>query len=422
MDPSAVIPDRVSAAFDTLAEGVLILDRNERIVLANKTFAEKLNKPVQALIGIKASELNWKYHADDQIEPVFPWIFTQRNGESCIGKVLKLIVPSGDIIKFTVNTAAIYDAKGERQGVLTTFDDVTELEEKNQQLVDLVNKLEIAQTEVKERNKELHYMATRDPLTGCLNRRAFYQAFELEFTKAGKDGLELCCFMVDLDKFKLVNDTYGHATGDAVIKLLADVLLSNTRKIDLVGRYGGEEFCVVMPGLAIDEAISVAERIRLRVNADSIKAYAETGPVVTASIGVASIFDHAVDAAELNDQADKALYVAKQSGRNRVIRWDPKHEKPANESQVEQLDKQPDIIVSAEGRDKIDALEFSRLRIKVKELENIASKFSYQLEQSQNFDGVTGLPSQALFCDRIAQAINRANRHTFLSLTGWVCQ
>ncbi len=341
------------------------------------------------------------------MEANFPWLFTQQNGESYIGKVLKLWQPSGDIIKFTVNTSPIYDVKGELQGVLATFDDVTELEEKNQQLVELVTKLEVAQEEIKERNKELHYMATRDPLTGCLNRRAFYQAFELEFNRAKNESLELTCFMVDLDKFKLVNDNYGHATGDEVIRMLADVLHSNTRKIDLVGRYGGEEFCVVLPGLTVEEAISVAERIRLRVNVDSIRIYAEKGPTITASIGVASIFDHAVDAADLNDQADRALYIAKESGRNRVVRWDPDYQEVVVEKTVVPSE---DKTCEPESGDSAEE-ELTHLRIKVKELEGIATKFSYQLERAQNFDGLTGLPSHALFCDRISQSIYRARRY-----------
>lgn len=323
LDPSAVIPERVNAAFNTLAEGVLIIDEKEQIVLANTAFAEKLGQTPESFLGIKASELNWKDKSGEAFKETFPWIRALNNGQTNMGYKLDLMVSSGNLKNYIVNSAPILGQKNKTQGVLITFDDVTVLEEKNIELTSLVSILEITQAEIKEQNKELHFLATRDPLTGCLNRRAFYEAFAIEFTKSKKYGIQLSCFMADIDHFKSVNDNYGHATGDEVIKLLANILHANTRKGDLVARYGGEEFCVVLPGLTADEAISVAERIRLGIKNDSVKLFKEGGPRVTASFGVASIFDQAADPAELNNQADKALYAAKQSGRNRVIRWDP---------------------------------------------------------------------------------------------------
>jgi len=327
LDPSAVVPERVNAAFDTLTEGVLILDEKEQIVLANKAFAEKLGRTSASLLGIKAFELGWKYKPEDKSGKILPWTRALQNGETHMGFNLDLPVSSGSVRKFVVNCAPILGDYNVAQGVLITFDDVTVLEQKNIELSSLIAQLETAQVEVTQQNKELHFLATRDPLTGCLNRRAFYEAFDIEFAKAKKQVSELSCLMVDIDHFKLVNDNYGHSTGDDIIQLLANILHSNSRKDDLVGRYGGEEFCLVLPGLSADDAFSVAERIRLSIMNESIKIYERTGPNVTASLGVASIFDHAENPAELNNQADRALYVAKESGRNQVIRWDPSQEK-----------------------------------------------------------------------------------------------
>jgi len=134
-----------------------------------------------------------------------------------------------------------------------------------------VQRLEKTQAQVQEQNKELSYLATRDALTGCLNRRSFSEQFEVLFNASLEDDSELAFIMVDLDHFKSVNDNFGHSTGDEVIKMLAEVLKKSTRKEDLVGRYGGEEFCLALPQMSLEVAIKVAERIRLRIKDESSK-------------------------------------------------------------------------------------------------------------------------------------------------------
>jgi len=125
-----------------------------------------------------------------------------------------------------------------------------ELQRANQQLTNInsalmrtVVNLESAQTEILRQNGELERLASRDPLTGCLNRRAFYALFEKAFAESREHGSELCCVMVDIDNFKRVNDRYGHAVGDQAIQAVANCLSAGLRLTDTVGRYGGEEFC-----------------------------------------------------------------------------------------------------------------------------------------------------------------------------------
>ncbi len=122
--------------------------------------------------------------------------------------------------------------------------------------------------------------------------------------------------MVDIDFFKSVNDHHGHATGDQVIKAVADVLKTCTRDSDLVGRYGGEEFCVVLPKLHLDKAAEIAERIRQTIEKKSC-----SGVNITISLGVSCLESNTNKPDELINQADKALYAAKKSGRNRVVTW-----------------------------------------------------------------------------------------------------
>lgn len=405
IDPASVIPDRVNSAFDTLSEGVVIIDEKEQIVLANTAFSEIVKREPAEMLGRKLSEFPWALLSGSAGEILYPWLLTMATGESGVGDILTIEISPNVTRTLVVNSAPIVDSQDNRQGILLTFDDVTELELQKQQLQVMVTDLESTQKEVQRKNKELHFLATRDPLTNCLNRRSFNEQFAEQFVVARKEHKPLCCLMVDIDHFKKVNDNYGHAVGDEIIKLLADILHSSTRDEDVVGRYGGEEFCIVLPGLDVEEAISVAERIRLKIKDESEKTY-QSGPRVTASIGVASINDDAKDPAALNEQADQALYVAKESGRNRVVRWSAETNKMlSNETVSTDLNKR---IPISDHSDYV--AEISRLQNQVQQLETTATKFSDQLQQQQNYDKLTGLPSQALFYDRVTQALERSGR------------
>jgi diguanylate cyclase (GGDEF)-like protein len=125
--------------------------------------------------------------------------------------------------------------------------------------------------------------------------------------------------MIDLDLFKAVNDGHGHAAGDSVLRNVALLLKRNVRKVDMVGRYGGEEFMVVLPRIRLEEAVEVAEKLRRTVAAAAFPAAPGGLPIhVTVSIGVAAFGHDVVDVAGLLEMADHALYEAKRSGRDRV--------------------------------------------------------------------------------------------------------
>lgn len=186
-----------------------------------------------------------------------------------------------------------------------------------------VASLEAAQTEVLRQNGELVRLASRDALTGCLNRRAFYALFEEAFAAGRGQGSELCCLMVDIDEFKRVNDEFGHAVGDQAIQAVTDCLQSGVRLTDMVGRYGGEEFCLMFPRTTLSEATVLAERLRARVAAESgNRVRMASGMTLTVSIGVSSSAFGARAPLELIDQADRALYAAKENGRNCVMAMD----------------------------------------------------------------------------------------------------
>lgn len=402
LDPSSVIPERVNAAFDTLAEGVMIVDENEHILLANKAFQEKIMRDENSLVGFKASELKWKSISAQKSGKEYPWKQVINTGKSCIGAQLIYKIANDHEIKFAMNASPILDAKDVLQGVLVTVDDISQLEQHNYDLKTVVARLQKTQFQVQQQNKELTYLATRDPLTNCLNRRSFSEQFEIVFNKAKEQGTELTCVMVDIDHFKAVNDNYGHSVGDEVIKMLAEILHSNTHVDDLVGRYGGEEFCLVCPGMPDDVAMKMAERIRLKIKDESVNRY-ENGPRVTASLGIATFHDNPKNPGDLNNMADQALYVAKETGRNKVVRWTADAEKNADNVPV----TEPEIEEELE--------EVTELKIRINELEELASSVSAELEYNQSYDVLTGLPNQVLFYDRVHQSIERGYRHDQLA-------
>jgi diguanylate cyclase (GGDEF)-like protein len=158
-----------------------------------------------------------------------------------------------------------------------------------------------------------------DPLTGIPNRRHLFQQLEQEWTRSLRFGDELSLLMIDLDLFKNVNDTWGHAIGDGVLRAIAQVLRRNVRKVDTVARYGGEEFCVLLPRVTKREAIEVAEKLRRAVATTPLPGAPDQQPIhLTISVGVATYGADASDMSGLIESADKALYAAKHAGRNAV--------------------------------------------------------------------------------------------------------
>jgi diguanylate cyclase (GGDEF)-like protein len=160
-------------------------------------------------------------------------------------------------------------------------------------------------------------MATLDGLTKVFTRRYWFQRGNEEIERSRKFKYDLTCLMIDVDKFKDFNDTYGHLVGDAILAAVAKVVRDNIRQIDLLGKYGGEEFCVILTETDAQGAQFVAERIRQALQDTSVQAYDEILRV-TISIGIAAFPHDGRDLPALVDKADQALYRAKETGRNRV--------------------------------------------------------------------------------------------------------
>lgn len=166
--------------------------------------------------------------------------------------------------------------------------------------------------------QEVQELSIVDGLTGTFLRRHFLERFEEELQRSRHHRLPLSFLMADIDHFKEYNDRYGHLVGDVVLRDIAHLLEEGVREIDLVGRYGGEEFSLLLAETSKESALQVAERLCLSVEKHQFKAYDEEVGKVTISIGLATFPEDAQEAESLIDKADHALYRAKQSGRNRV--------------------------------------------------------------------------------------------------------
>ncbi|MCB1676426.1 MAG: diguanylate cyclase [Halioglobus sp.] len=406
LDPSQVVPERVKAAFDSLAEGVLILDEDGHIVLSNTSFASRASTGSSSMVGTNVNDLDWNaYQSDKSITAgELPWSRVMRNGEKETGHRLTLHRGAGGERSFNVNCTPIHDDKNNIRGVISTFDDITELERHNETLNQTLSELKQTQAEVNLKNLELQQLATRDPLTNCLNRRAFNEQYSLLFEQAKTDGSALVCIMVDIDHFKRINDTYGHGVGDKVIRFVAEVLRKQIRRDDLLGRYGGEEFCVVLAGSSIDQAQVAAERMRKEITSGNPSLFT-AALRVTASLGIASIEQEPASGDELVNRADKALYLAKESGRNKVMVWgDEAGLVEGVQTTGDGEKKKPVAGTPLHENDVVDSKE------RIRQLEQIALEQAEQFDRYVAHDPLTQLPVRNLFIDRVEQALLRAKR------------
>lgn len=179
--------------------------------------------------------------------------------------------------------------------------------------------------QLREMSAELDRLARTDSLTGILNRRAFFDLLGIEFRRSRRYSRQLSVLMLDLDNFKRVNDQWGHPFGDYVLRSTSQIVASNVRESDIIGRYGGEEFAVALPETGPEQAVIVAEKLRRAIEvfafeSDGLPLPQDAPLRMTISIGVSALpvdADH--DEFELIHRADRALYEAKRAGKNQVV-------------------------------------------------------------------------------------------------------
>ncbi len=314
LDPSNAVPRRVRNTLDTIAGGVVVLDNEGKIMLANESFAHSLGQTPQTLVGTRLDSLPWRFIEGE----VIPWQVVLQENRKLEGMKVFLPTPNEGERCFVVNATPVQDTKDRLAGALISFEDVTALEDQRLDLVKALNELEASREQIREQNMKLQELASRDALTGALNRRALYEIFESMWANASTHATGMVAMMMDIDHFKKLNDKHGHAAGDSVLKSVVKVLHATVGTRGTVGRYGGEEFCVLVDHCTLDEGVDIAERIRTNIQDELRTPYA-----VTTSVGISSSLFGAATMQLLLEQADKSLYAAKHGGRNNVKFWTP---------------------------------------------------------------------------------------------------
>jgi diguanylate cyclase (GGDEF)-like protein len=302
------------------------------------------------VVEADGGESAWEHYQREHARLIITdWMMPGMNGLDLIGRIREVQEQAGFsyIILLTALSGKAQVVRGLQAGAddyLTKPYDLDELEARvkiAERILDLEDKLTTSR-------RQMEVLAMQDTLTGLLNRRAIHDRAlaELNRLKRGTAAAPLSVIMLDIDYFKEVNDAFGHEAGDGVLQKFAELLAQQLRSYDGLGRWGGEEFLMLLPGTGMVEARAVAERIRAAVElaAPTLQPapFAEGHNSLSASLGVATIetFDPAADSAgsehwldELVRAADQALYRAKKEGRNRVSVAGPAAQPPAAASQ-----------------------------------------------------------------------------------------
>ncbi len=296
---------RLQAIFDNAAVGIGLTDNVGRSIIANARGAYQLGYTPEELAQCSNLELT---HPDDRAETVERMQQLVRGDIQGYRIEKRYIHKDGSIFWADLSVSAVYDDEGQIAYLLGIVVDITARKQLEQQL--------------HQANVLLQEQAIRDPLTGLYNRRYLDEALPRELQRAERRKQPIGVIMIDVDHFKRFNDTYGHAAGDTLLRAVGTFLKSHTRGEDIICRYGGEEFILVLPGTLAEDACHRAEELRAGIQTLVAVHQGQTLDKVTASLGIAIFPMHGSNADALVRTADQALYQAKHSGRNQVVMAD----------------------------------------------------------------------------------------------------
>lgn len=290
----------LNTIFNSIRDPFCIFDDEYRIIRVNEAYAGLKNKPISELIGRKCYEL---LEGMDGICKGCVVSRTFDSGDPC-AKDKQVSLPDGAEIHLEIFTYPILDDEGRVSHVIEYTRDITgrkKAEEEKQRLIE-----------------RLEHLSRTDSLTGLINRRALADNLLYELDRAKRYGSELSLVLCDIDNFKEVNDTSGHDAGDRALQILSALLKTILRKTDIAGRYGGDEFMLILPQTSLSGAESLADKILSEIRNADIGSRHGKQIRLSVSIGVASLESDSDSVDSLVKRADAAMYASKHGGRNRV--------------------------------------------------------------------------------------------------------
>lgn len=292
----ARLSHRNELLLETAGEGIFGVDRDGRASFINPSALRMLGYRAEQVVGHNQHRLFHHHHADGSPYPDdhCPVFMTLKDGKP--RKCEDWFIRSDGRGFPVAMTVTPIDEQGRREGAVVVFSDISEL---------------------KARQEELVRLATTDSLTGVSNRRRFLELLSAELARVKRHGGSASLLMTDLDHFKQVNDEHGHAAGDLVLKHYVEIIRQTLRKTDSVGRLGGEEFAILLPGDGVEGARELAERLRSELEASPARSDS-VSIAITVSIGIAALMPTDDKADAPLQRADQALYAAKDGGRNQV--------------------------------------------------------------------------------------------------------
>ncbi len=297
--------------FNTINNGIIILDEDLNILAWNKWLEIRTNLKSEDMIKKNICD-EFTYIKKNKLNRKIKSVLITNNSS------FYTINPHQYLIKIKVNTIIDKIFESMQQSITIVPYDI----EKKHVCLYIYDNTKLCETNYKleKLNEELKDLSNRDPLTHSYNRRYFSEISNKMLSLSMRNGNDLSIIILDIDKFKNINDTYGHSVGDKVIISLANNLEANIRESDVVARFGGEEFVILLNNTNLENSVIIAEKIRKKIEEIEI-IDGENILKFTASFGVAK-YDDELDAEKIEHtitRADDALYLAKENGRNQVM-------------------------------------------------------------------------------------------------------